>query len=283
MASAEQEVGDASWLVSRASLMGAGLWGSAQLTLQGAQLVSWRPAGDEVLYSSALTSPEPGTPIRGGIPICLPWFGPHARLGSAAMHGHARLREWRLIDSVEQKSHWALSLGLSHEPDDIWPDPYHAEAHFDIGADLAMRVTLTHLGERPRQYAIGFHSYFAVRDIAVIRIDGLDSVPFVHVGSDDGGAVVSRLPFDGRLVDRLYRGTGAMVLRDGAVRTRIESDSGQRILWNPGRARSAELPDLPSDGWTSFVCLEVGHLYDGAPTLEPGAHVTLPMRVSRQR
>ena len=68
-----------------------------QLFLHGAHLAAWQPAGHQpVLWLSGSSWFQAGRPIRGGVPICFPWFGPHPQDPALPAHGYARLQEWQL-------------------------------------------------------------------------------------------------------------------------------------------------------------------------------------------
>lgn len=247
----------------------------------GAQVLSWQPRGEaEVLYTGSIGEARPGAPVRGGVPICFPWFGPGRDPGAPHSHGFARSSSWTLIANEIADEAQQVTYRLSHPSasDDYWPHEYWALLTASFGKELTVSLAVTNLDDRTISYEAALHTYLAVDDIAAVRLDGLDGVSYVD--KTDGGAVktqVSDLTFAGE-VDRVYATAGPVTVLDGVSgRATVVSTSGAShiVVWNPGRVRAADLVDLVPDGWKRFVCVEAGRVLDGAVVLEPGQTHTL--------
>ena len=122
----------------------AGRHTSAQIYLHGAQLTAWQPvhARDPVLWMSAHSFFKPDKPIRGGVPICFPWFGPHREDKTVPAHGFGRLTPWTLCDARETPD-GTVHLTLQLEDDNaspVWPHYFHADLRLSIGKTLTLAL-----------------------------------------------------------------------------------------------------------------------------------------------
>ena len=142
----------------------------AVIALHGAHVLSYKPAGErEVLWLSQKSWHEAGKPIRGGIPVCWPWFGP----AQEPPHGVARLTEWALHDSVSETGKSVISFEAFAYEDRI------AELTVTVADTLRLELTTTNLSADEFRLTEAFHSYFAVSDVTRIRISGLDKAEYL--------------------------------------------------------------------------------------------------------
>ena len=156
---------------------------SGAIYLQGAQVTSWQPAGaDEVLFLSRHSHWEDGRAIRGGIPVCFPWFRAKADDPKAPAHGFVRTREWRL-DSVIVKEDGSVIAVLSTESDAStrrwWPYEFRLALRITIGSALALELTATNTGSAPFSFEEALHTYFRVGQAASVRVRGLNGVTYL--------------------------------------------------------------------------------------------------------
>ena len=151
--------------------------GSAEVYLHGAHVASWVPAGGApVLWMSAASRFTPGTAIRGGIPICFPWFGPNAADATAPAHGFARVTEWQLSGAAEVGDDVVLTFHLTDSPAtraSAWPHPFEARYTVTVGATLRLELTVTNRDTVPVTVEEALHSYFAIDDIHRTTVAGL--------------------------------------------------------------------------------------------------------------
>ncbi|MFE4603156.1 D-hexose-6-phosphate mutarotase [Kitasatospora indigofera] len=226
----------------------------AAVTLQGAQLIAWQPAGAEpVLWLSEQARFEPGRAVRGGVPICWPWFGPVAE----PSHGFARLLPWELTESGEDGSGVTLTLTLreSERSRTYWPHAFTARVTIRLGRECA--IDLEAHGDHESTAAL--HSYFRVGDIDTVTVAGLGKTYLDDLLGTEGrqeGDLAFTTP-----LDRVYPQADDVSLindpgrgRTIEVRHRGQSDV---VLWNPGEPGCT---DLAAGGHHGFACVETARI-----------------------
>ena len=156
---------------------------SAEIYLYGAQVTSWMPAGaDEVLFVSEKSHWEAGRAIRGGIPICFPWFRAKADDKSAPSHGFVRTKEWR-VESISAEAENSVRVCLSTESDDStrrwWPFDFRLEYRITVGAKLRLELVMKNSGQSALRFEEALHTYFKVGDVKRVRVRGLDGADYL--------------------------------------------------------------------------------------------------------
>ena len=255
--------------------------GRAVVSLLGATLIEWTPrAGEPVMWLSERAFFQPGKGIRGGVPICWPWFGAHAGDGDFPQHGIARTRPWRLAatsDGADGSTRAVFRMPLQDEA--LWPYACTLEYRVSVGPELTLELTTHNTGERPFELSQALHSYFRVGDIERVSVTGLAGLDYLD--KPDGyrrktqqGAVT----FAGE-TDRIYLGTdGECVIHDESMRRRIEIRShGSRstVVWNPGRDVAASIGDMHDDGYRRMCCVETANAASDRRRLAAGQAHTL--------
>lgn len=242
------------------------------VTDHGAQVLRWRPAGEpDVVWCSPRAAWERGRPIRGGVPVCFPWFG--ARPGAPA-HGFARTTRWRAEDVVEEGGTAVFRWVLEPDADTTgwWPHAFRLEATVRAGRELSHAIRIENGGREPLGCELALHGYFAVLDAARATVEGLGGAPFLDKTSGREGERGDEPLGFGAEVDLVARPSGRRVtLVDPGLGRRILVDRDGAdgvVVWNPGPARA--LPDVPDGGWRSFVCVETAAVAPRALVLPPG-------------
>ena len=254
--------------------------GEAVVYLQGAHVAHFQPKGEmPVLWMSSQSRFEPGKPIRGGVPICFPWFGPKAGSPDAPLHGFARILPWS-VAAVTRGSDGSLRAALDLTPDAAarggFPHELALSLTVRVGRNLWLDLAVHNTDAAPRAFEAALHSYFAVSDVRHARIRGLEGKPYV-----DKSAGMVRRPGASEPItiaaetDRVYLGaTGAVTIEDPGWRRRIvvaKSGSSTTVVWNPWVAKAKAMPDFGDDEWSGMVCVETANAMDDAVTLAPGA------------
>lgn len=224
----------------------------------GAQVVSWRHTGREMLWCASQRLD--GKPLRGGIPVCWPWFGAHPSDTSQPSHGLVRNRSW------EVRKHSAGSVVMT-----IAEGPLTATLDVSLGEELRVALTTHNTGIDDVTITAALHTYFAVSDIAQVTVAGLDGASYID--TLDGWSRKQQrgdLRF-GAEVDRIYA-VGGAVLHDGPRCVEIDSAGTSRSLvaWNPWIAKSARLGDMAEGEYRRMVCLETAWAADDSRALAPG-------------
>jgi glucose-6-phosphate 1-epimerase len=247
---------------------------SAVATLQGAHLVSWIPAGGaECLYVSERSPFEAGRPIRGGIPIVFPQF---ADRGQLAQHGFARTRAWTFGDAVESEEGVRVSFALdsSAETRALWPHAFGLELAATIGGQrLDVELRVANRGDADFTFTAALHTYLRVSDAAAVRLHGLRGKRYLTRG-EKVASVEARVAVGAEEpIDRVYFATPpATQLEDGG-RTLVIGQRGftDTVVWNPGRERTAQMADMPPDGYRRMLCVEAAAIEPAVVLLPGGA------------
>jgi glucose-6-phosphate 1-epimerase len=257
--------------------------GEAHVYLHGAHVTHFKPRDARpVLFVSRRSHFEggpPGKPIRGGVPLCFPWFGPKAGAPDAPTHGFARILPWRL-GTVTRNDGGALRTTLHLESNDftrrLFPHDFAATFVVAVDARLTMDLIVRNTGPEAMPIEAALHSYFAVGDVRRVSIGGLEGLPYVDkttAGARRGG---EKAPIAiARETDRVYTGArGAVSIADPVWGRRIvvgKSGSATTVVWNPWIDKAKALADFGDDEWIEMVCVETANAMDDAVTIAPGA------------
>jgi glucose-6-phosphate 1-epimerase len=267
--------------------------GSAEIYLQGAHVTRWRPAGeDDVLFLSSRSRYVPGTAIRGGVPICFPWFGPHADAPRAPSHGFARVSPWSLEGAEEVGEDVVVTLSLTDSEAtraSAWPHPFRATLRVTVGARLALAFEVHNTGTTTVTFEEALHTYLAVADARSVVVRGLEANRYLDKVTGSGDPV----PATGEPVrltgetDRIYLDTAGHVTVDDPAGSRRLTVAAERsrttVLWNPWAERAAALGDLDDDEWKRLVCVETSDVGPAAVTLAPGGAHRVTATLSTDR
>ncbi len=265
------------WLANEA-------WGELAVSLQGAQVLHYRPAGDDGdgwLWVTPTPQALPGA-IRGGIPLCWPWFADEHTADespdrSGPLHGPARKAAWRL-DAVDEHEE-GVELHLSPEA------PLHSQltprAVIQANAQhLHVELITEQAGETPVKITGALHSYFAVSDVHACRVEGLAGARYL-----DKLAGFAEREQQGELgvrgaLDRIYHTNAELTLDDGRRRLRIaRQGSDSAVIWHPDAALPA---DTPADAGRHYLCVEAANTRLDPVWLVPGAQHLLGTTLSRE-
>ncbi|HHW4415395.1 D-hexose-6-phosphate mutarotase [Citrobacter freundii] len=257
----------------------------ASFALQGAHLLSWKPTGeDEVLWLSNNTPFKTGVALRGGVPICWPWFGPAAQPGLPS-HGFARNLPWTLKAHNEDDSGVVLTFELqsSAETRQLWPHEFTLLARFKVGATC--EIELEAHGEFETTSAL--HTYFNVGDIAAVKVSGLGDRLIDKVNDAKEDVLADGIQTFPDRTDRVYLNPEACsVIHDDSLNRNIDVVHHHHLNvvgWNPGPALSVSMGDMPDDGYKTFVCVETA--YATAPqktTTEKPSRLAQTIRVAKR-
>jgi len=257
----------------------------AAIAVQGAQVLSFAPRGErDWLWVSERARWAPGTALRGGIPICFPWFGPHPTDKTLPAHGFARTRDWRLVAVREVDGGMRIELGLTADERTLALFPHRFEARLvvTVARELTLAFEVSNPGGAPLPFEVALHGYLAVADLDAVTIEGLAGRAFADkvAGGAEGRQGPAPLRVAGE-VDRVYENDGPVTLVDpiGRRRLRVEtSGAGSTVVWNPAPAKTAALDDMAPDGFRRFVCIEPGAIGPRRVTLAPGGWHRLTVR-----
>ena len=264
----------------------------AEIYLHGAQVSAWKPAGlGEVLFLSEKSHWQDGKAIRGGIPICFPWFRAKADDPKAPTHGFVRTKEWR-VESIAANREESVSVRLSTESDDgtrrWWPYDFRLEYGISIGRVLKLELTMRNTGRAALQFEEALHTYFHVGDVEQAIARGLGDLAYLDNRDGNRKKLQSGdLRIAGQTDNAYLQATGAVEVVDPVLRRKLKTEkqnSSSAIVWNPWREGALSMTDLGDDEWRRMLCVEGGNIMDSAVTLEAGGtqSMTVTIRVTAE-
>lgn len=259
---------------------------TATIALQGAHVMTWTPHGQKpVIWLSRAAKFSSGKSIRGGIPVCWPWFGPHATEPSFPVHGFARTTLWDVIETQELTDGTTrLELRLVQNEATLKQWPYASELLLiiTIGAGLEIELVTQNTGESAIAIGEALHTYFEVSDVRRVTVRGLEGHPYID--KVDGGKHKQQTgPVTiSAEVDRIYLDSTADCLIDDPLWTRCirisKRGSHSTVIWNPWIEKTIKMGDLGEDGYLNMICVESTNAADDVVTIAVGAEHRLWVR-----
>ncbi|OYX31122.1 MAG: dihydroxy-acid dehydratase [Hydrogenophilales bacterium 32-62-9] len=267
--------------------------GRATICLQGAHVVNFRPKSqhEPVVWVSDAAKFAPGKSIRGGAPVCWPWFGAHADDATFPAHGFARTVPWEVTATRKRndaKTEITLQLVDNEQTRAQWPHPTRLTLTVVVGDKLEMQLATTNTGNAPIQIGEALHTYLHISDIGAVKVSGLEGATFHdkvdHFATKKQSGAIG---FDGE-VDRVYVDTPAdCVIEDAGLKRRIriaKTGSLSTIVWTPWTEKADKMGDMGAGktgaGWREMVCVESANAMDNVVTVAPGETHTLAVTYS---
>ena len=250
----------------------------ATISTYSGQVLSYRPKGQQhdLLFVSDKAYYEDGKAIKGGIPVCWPWFGPDPDDQGRPAHGFVRNRQWGVTASeslADGSTRVVLSLVDTDETRGIWPHPFKLDIEITVGDSLTVALVTHNTGDGSITVSQALHSYFQVGDISKVRVLGLEGTDYLD--KVDGAARKTQagpVTIEGE-VDRIYTGvTGTQVIDDESLGRKIHITSrgcSTAVVWNPWSKIAASMGDLGDDDYRKMICVETANA--GPETVEIAA------------
>ena len=256
---------------------------SAEILLQGAHLLKYQPTGEApVVWLSPQAKFVAGKSVRGGVPVCWPWFGAHVTEPGFPAHGFARTQEWRVIASdalPDGSTRIVFELQKNETARSQWKNICHLRNVITIGKTLTMELQTENTGSDTFVIGEALHTYFMIGDINEVKVTGLEGCDYLDKVEDfkrkhqEGAITVSSE------VDRVYLNTASdCVIHDTKLNRRIriaKSGSQTTVVWNPWAIKSAEMGDMGDDGYKHMICVESANAAENVVTITPGETHTL--------
>jgi D-hexose-6-phosphate mutarotase len=260
-------------------------WGNAELYFHGAHVTHFQKKDEPpLLFMSQLSRFNEGTPIRGGIPVIFPWFGP--REGESA-HGFARIQAWELREvSQLATGEVSLRLCLPDSPSASLFPKFTVDYWVTIGKTLSAKLVVANISQdQDFTFENCLHTYFHIGDISSISITGLKGTNYLDKTENFARKTEPSEHIKiSRETDRIYLDTAAPVeIHDSKLgrRIRIEKSGAlSTVVWNPGVDKAQEMPDFGNDEFQRMVCVESGNVADNKLTLPAGKSSTLEVQIS---
>ncbi|SFL79524.1 D-hexose-6-phosphate mutarotase [Nitrosomonas communis] len=257
---------------------------SALISVYAGQVLSFQPAGktDDLMFLSQKAYYQAGKAIKGGIPICWPWFGPDPEEKGRAAHGFVRNRMWDVIEtSVTANGDTQVVLGLTDTPETqaIWPHAFILRLEIIVGETLNLVLVTRNTGDQAFSITQAFHTYFSVGDIHQIRVSGLEGRQYLDKADGGQQKMQSGAVTISSEVDRIYLDVlDDIIVHDPALKRRIyiaSQGSQTAVVWNPWAKISAEMADLQDDDYLRMLCVETTNAATDRITIQPGSEFRL--------
>ncbi len=255
---------------------------AGEMYLHGAHVTSWKPAGrEEVFFLSSKSRWEDERAIRGGIPICFPWFGGKADDSNAPAHGFVRTKAWQL-ESIAQAGD-AVTVSMFTESNEDtkrwWPADFRLVYRVTFASELRLELVATNTGKTSLRFEEALHAYHRVGNVLQTRLGGLSTVHYIdktdanRKKTQQGEiAIVSE-------TDRVYLDTSDAIEMEDPVshrRTHVAKENSRTtVVWNPWVQKAHSLTDFADDEWMQMICIETSNVSDFAVELAPGQQHTM--------
>lgn len=251
---------------------------TATISLQGAHLLSWIPKGEEeVIWLSEDAKFAAGKSVRGGIPVCWPWFGAHETNSDYPAHGFARTTNWQVL-GIEVLAYGSTRISFTTQPqaetEAMWPAETTVLFQISIGKKLEMELTTHNNGSKPITISQALHTYFNVGDVSKVLLHGLDDTRYLDKLDEFKRKRQHGPLYFSEEVDRIYLDTtNTCVIEDKALKRNIvitKCGSHSTVVWNPWQETASKMGDLGEQGYKKMLCVESSNAAEDTVTIEPG-------------
>ncbi len=249
----------------------------ARVTPSGAHILSYHTFNTEydILWVSEQAVFRKGKAIRGGIPVCWPWFGK----AGTPMHGLARISQWNMSEITEEAD-GSASLFFTLTLEEL---KLKARIDVNIGQALTVLLTTENLSGTELKLTDALHTYFTVGDIRQVRVNGFEDCRYRCTVKNTDEIQHGAITFEGE-TDRIYSaGNRIAVIDDPATDRRIKVErfgSASAVVWNPWTEKAAAMADFGDDEYTEMLCIESANAGDDVRILPPGGTHTVGTRIS---
>jgi len=258
-----------------------------EIYLHGAHVASWRPAGQaDAFFVSRESRWQEGSAIRGGVPICFPWFGDKADDPKAPAHGFVRTKTWQLESIADRGSSVEVSLSTSSDSDTKqWTAAdFRLALTASFGSELGFELTVSNTGASAFQFQEALHAYLNVGNVRQVRLQGLNSVHYLDKTDQNREKTQSEDVVISGETDRVYLDTANPVeLVDPVLNRTVgitKSNSLTTVIWNPWIEKAKAMSDMADDEWQRMLCVETSNVLGYAVELAPGQRHVMTSIVS---
>lgn len=258
--------------------------GFASVALQGAQILQWMPKeqNTSVIWVSSAAVYQTGKGVRGGVPICWPWFG--AVEGKPA-HGFVRTRLWQVAETSHNDTETSITLSIQADESTraIWDNGFTLNLVLTLGQELTIRLETNNTGTTDFAITEALHTYFGVGDLTQTQVVGLDGVSYLDkVQGMNSFTQSGSIQMSGEEVDRVYLDTnGDVSIEDAQLNRQIiisKNTAPTTIVWNPGAEKEKGFADMAEGDYRQMLCVESGTAGNAEVTIPAGKQHALVVR-----
>jgi glucose-6-phosphate 1-epimerase len=240
-----------------------------------------------VLFLSQQSAYAEGKAIRGGIPVCWPWFGPDPKGLQRPNHGFVRNHFWQLANTTAVsagETKVSLLFNETCKKENTWRQPFMLLLDISIGPCLQLKLTTFNTGDTPFSITQAFHSYFRVGDIKRVKIFGLEDCDYFDKLAQGTQKTQKGVVAVTKEVDRVYvEARKDLLIVDPVLQRRIHinsPDTSTAVVWNPWSKTSKKMPDLANLFYRQFICVEAGNVAFDLIKIQPGSQFSLQANYS---
>ena len=256
---------------------------NALISLHAGQVLSYKPAGEaeDVLFLSEKAYYQAGKAIKGGAPVCWPWFGPDPEDKGRPGHGFVRNRLWNVISTEAVGDDIKVTLGLEDTPEtrEIWPQSFVLTQEILVSDSLNLSLITRNTGAAAFPITQAFHTYFKVGDISKAKVLGLEDCQYIDKVNNSEVKKQSGAVTINSEVDRIYLDVGNTMIIDDAALDRciqiISQGNKTAVVWNPWEKISADMADLEDADYQRLLCVETTNAADDIVQVAPGSECRL--------
>lgn len=251
----------------------------ALISVYGGQILSYQPTSEpeDLLFLSTKAYFQQGKAIKGGTPICWPWFGPDPENLGRSSHGFARNRLWEVMKtSTTPTGDTTVTLGLTNtdETQEIWPKAFNLTITYTVGETLTIELATQNTGSQAFSISQALHTYFNIGDINQVQVLGLNGSDYLDKVDDGQRKTQNGVVEFSEECDRIYTAPSAkLIIDDAALNRRINitsEGSKTAVVWNPWVENSVSMADLEDNDYQRFVCVETANAAQDVVTILPG-------------
>ena len=257
---------------------------SALISTYAGQVLSFRPKGlaDDLLFLSERAYYQQGKAIKGGIPICWPWFGADPDGLGRPAHGFVRNRQWSVLGAeTSNGAETKLVLGLQDTPEtrEIWPQAFELRLEIVVGSSLGLTLITKNRGEQAFTLTQALHTYFKVGEVDRVKVLGLEGKDYLDKVDHGNRKTQTGAVQIGDEVDRVYVDVdGKLIIQDPVLQRQISitsSGSKTAVVWNPWIRIAAEMADLEDEDYRRMLCVETANAAQDIVDLAPAGEYRL--------
>lgn len=256
----------------------------ALISVYAGQVLSFKPNNQDadLMFLSTKAYYQVGKAIKGGVPICWPWFGADPEGKGRPAHGFVRNRMWEVIETrLGPAGEVTVTLGLNDTPETqaIWPYSFQLRLVVTIGDTLKLALITHNTGDQAFTITQAFHTYFSVKDIHHATVSGLDGSSYLDkVDAGKQKQQSGDVKIDSE-VDRIYLNvSNDLIIQDAALNRQIaikSQGSQTAVVWNPWEKIAKEMADLLDDDYLRLLCVETTNAATDTILIQPGNQFSL--------
>jgi glucose-6-phosphate 1-epimerase len=264
-------------------------YASAVVSLYAGQVLSYRPANTsaDLMFLSEQAYYQTGKAIKGGVPVCWPWFGPDPKDKGRPAHGFARTSEWDVIETgatSDGATRLVLELKLNDSTRALWVGEIEARLDIEVGKSLKLKLSTINHGKETIALSQALHTYFNVGDIAKTSVNGLEDKTYIDKVDDSKEKTQSGEVTINSEVDRIYTNVNnRLVINDVELsrKIHIESEgSHSAVVWNPWKKIAAGMADLGDEDYKRMLCVETTNAGPDVVSVAPGGRYSMSAEYS---